>query len=77
MGFTHVEGIDLSDTLLEEYCGPATLHPDDCLDLPLDESSYDIIIVQGGLHHLPNLPSDLDQCLAGVARILNHLDTSL
>ncbi|TWT87975.1 class I SAM-dependent methyltransferase [Stieleria varia] len=70
MGFTHVEGVDLSDTLLAEYRGPATLHLADCLDLPLEENAYDIVIVQGGLHHLPKIPDDLEKCLAGVRSIL-------
>lgn len=70
MGFENVEGVDLSDTLLKEYRGPATLHLADCLDLPLEEDGYDIVIVQGGLHHLPNLPEDLDRSLEGVRRVL-------
>ena len=70
LGFTHVEGTDLSDTLLAEYVGRATLHLADCLSMPFDDHCYDIVIVQGGLHHLPSLPSDLDRCLAEVKRIL-------
>ena len=70
MGFQNVEGVDLSDSLLEEYRGPATLHLADCLDLPLDEDGYDVVIVQGGLHHLPQMPTDLDRCLGCVRRIL-------
>jgi ubiquinone/menaquinone biosynthesis C-methylase UbiE len=70
MGFTNLEGVDLSDSLLEEYQGPARLHLADCLDLPLQADTYDVVIVQGGLHHLPLIPNDLDRCLAGVARVL-------
>ncbi|WP_150076139.1 class I SAM-dependent methyltransferase [Roseiconus nitratireducens] len=70
MGFRRLEGVDLSDTLLEEYRGPATLHLADCLDLPMPADSYDVVIVQGGLHHLPRIPDDLDRSLADVARIL-------
>lgn len=70
MGFDNVEGVDLSDSLLEEYRGPATLHLADCLDLPLEKSAYDIAIVQGGLHHLPDMPGHLDQSLAGINHIL-------
>jgi ubiquinone/menaquinone biosynthesis C-methylase UbiE len=29
-----------------------------------------VLIVQGGLHHLPHLPRDLDQTLAEAARVL-------
>ena len=70
MGFTHVEGVDLSDTLLEQYEGGATLHLADCMQLPFKDDSYDIVIVQGGLHHLPQMPEDLATCLAEVARVL-------
>ncbi|PAY19852.1 methyltransferase type 11 [Rhodopirellula sp. SM50] len=70
MGFQNLEGVDLSDSLLEEYRGPAQLHLADCLDLPLESNRYDVVIVQGGLHHLPDMPRDLDRSLAGVQRIL-------
>jgi SAM-dependent methyltransferase len=70
MGFTNLAGVDLSDSLLEQYRGPATLHLADCTDLPLNADSYDIVIVQGGLHHLPKLPEDVDLCLQNVNRIL-------
>ena len=70
MGFTNLEGTDLSETLLKEYTGNAQLHLADCLSMPFDDDSYDIVIVQGGLHHLPDLPKHLDQCLAEVSRIL-------
>ncbi len=70
MGFTHVEGVDLSDTLLEQYQGEATLHLADCLELPFEDASYDVVIVQGGLHHLSEMPDDLTKCLAEVARVL-------
>ena len=70
LGFTNIEGTDLSDTLLQEYRGIAKLHLADCLNMPFDDKEYDAVIVQGGLHHLPRLPSDLDQCLGEVSRIL-------
>ncbi|MEO1524946.1 MAG: class I SAM-dependent methyltransferase [Planctomycetota bacterium] len=70
MGFNNLEGVDLSDTLLEEYRGPATVHLADCLDLPMTEPEYDVVIVQGGLHHLPQIPEDLDRSLACVKRLL-------
>ncbi|MCC9599656.1 class I SAM-dependent methyltransferase [Stieleria sp. JC731] len=70
LGFTQVEGVDLSDTLLKQYNGAAQLHLANCLELPFEDASYDIVIVQGGLHHLPNMPGDLDQCLAEVRRVL-------
>lgn len=70
MGFKHLEGVDLSDSLLEEYQGSARLHLADCLDLPLEKDGYDIVIVQGGLHHLPTMIRDLDRSLGCVRRIL-------
>jgi ubiquinone/menaquinone biosynthesis C-methylase UbiE len=75
LGFSHVEGTDLSDTLLAEYRGEATLHLADCLSMPFSDDSFDIVIVQGGLHHLPKIPDDLDQCLAEVKRILKPTGT--
>ncbi len=70
LGFPNVEGVDLSDTLLEQYSGTAKLHLADCLSLPFHDATHDIVIVQGGLHHLPTLPDDLDRCLAEVRRVL-------
>jgi ubiquinone/menaquinone biosynthesis C-methylase UbiE len=75
MGFSSLEGVDLSDTLLRKYRGPATLHLADCLNLPLQSECYDIVIVQGGLHHLPRLPGDLEQVIAHVRRILKPQGT--
>jgi ubiquinone/menaquinone biosynthesis C-methylase UbiE len=56
--------------LLQQYRGDAVLHLADCLDLPFEDATFDIVIVQGGLHHLPNLPTDLKRCLENVQRIL-------
>ncbi|MCS6927619.1 MAG: class I SAM-dependent methyltransferase, partial [Candidatus Binatia bacterium] len=36
------------------------------------DSSVDVVIIQGGLHHLPVLPTDLEQTLAEVGRVLRH-----
>jgi len=70
MGFRHLEGVDLSPRLLAEYGGPAKLYCCDCRRLTLADASRDIAVVQGGLHHLPKLPDDLDQTLREVRRIL-------
>lgn len=70
IGLTNVEGVDLSDSLLEKYRGPATLHLADCRDLPFENDSFDAAIVQGGLHHLPNLPDDLTAVMAEVQRVV-------
>jgi SAM-dependent methyltransferase len=70
LGFTSLEGVDISGALLARYEGPAKMYEADCRSLPFENESRDIIVVQGGLHHLPNLPADLDQSLAEVRRAL-------
>jgi SAM-dependent methyltransferase len=70
LGFAGIEGVDLSPTLAARYDGPGTVHVADCRNLPFDDGSKDIAIVQGGLHHLPALPGDLEQTLAQVHRVL-------
>ena len=51
LGFSEVEGIDLSPSLAAEYAGPGKILVGDCRQLPFENSSKDILIVQGGLHH--------------------------
>jgi len=63
LGFSELEGIDLSPSLAAEYAGPGKILVADCRHLPFKDASKDILIVQGGLHHLPVLPDDLDQAL--------------
>jgi SAM-dependent methyltransferase len=70
LGFQNIEGIDLSPTLVAQYRGQARLHVGDCRRLPFADQSKDIAIVQGGLHHLPVLPRDLEQTLAEARRVL-------
>ncbi len=70
LGFTHLEGIDLSPRLAGQYQGPATMHVGDCRSLPFPDASMDVAVVQGGLHHLPELPSDLDRTLREAHRVL-------
>ncbi len=70
LGFTNLEGVDISAELLALYAGPAKLYEADCRQMPLETESRDIVIVQGGLHHLPAIPDDLDQTLSEVHRIL-------
>jgi len=72
LGFTKVEGVDLSPSLAAQYKGPATLHVSDCRQLPFATRSKDIVIVQGGLHHLKRLPQDLEQTLAEISRVLRE-----
>ena len=70
LGFTRLEGVDLSPRLLAEYRGPAKCIVGDCRHLPFADRSKDILIVQGGLHHLPTLPDDLRQSFAEMQRVL-------
>lgn len=70
LGFTHVEGADMSPRLLAEYRGPSQCYVCDCRRLPFADKSKDIMIVQGGLHHLTRLPQDLDETLAEMQRVL-------
>ncbi|MFH1303378.1 MAG: class I SAM-dependent methyltransferase [Planctomycetota bacterium] len=70
MGFHSIEGVDLSPHLLEQYRGSAQLYVADCRDLKFEDHSRDVLIVQGGLHHLPALPTDLDQTLSEMHRVL-------
>ena len=65
-----MEGMDLSRALLAEYHGPATTYLGDCRQLPFPERCKDVVIVQGGLHHLSTLPDDLDQVLMEMHRVL-------
>jgi SAM-dependent methyltransferase len=70
LGFQNVEGIDLSPHLAGCYDGPAHVHVGDCRSLPFATASRDILVVQGGLHHLPRIPEDLEQTLSEAARVL-------
>lgn len=72
LGFKRIEGVDLSPSLVAQYQGPARLYVGDCRQLPFAARSKDIVIVQGGLHHLTSLPQDLEQTLAETSRILRE-----
>ncbi|MGI9443338.1 MAG: class I SAM-dependent methyltransferase [Rubripirellula sp.] len=75
LGFTSIEGVDLSETLLLQNQTEATLHLADCRDLPFPDASMDAVIIHGGLHHLPNLPEDLKKVLCEIHRVLNDEGT--
>jgi ubiquinone/menaquinone biosynthesis C-methylase UbiE len=70
LGFIRVEGVDLSPRLIAQYQGPATCTVADCRQLPFSDRTKDVLIVQGGLHHLPALPEDLEQTFAEMQRVL-------
>jgi ubiquinone/menaquinone biosynthesis C-methylase UbiE len=70
LGFTRLEGVDLSPRLVAQYRGPAKCIVTDCRQLPFADRSKEVLIVQGGLHHLPALPEDLQQTFAEMRRVL-------
>src|SRR5713226_6930164 len=70
LGFTRVEGLDLSPRLLAQFKGSAKCRVADCRQLPFADHSKDVLIVQGGLHHLATLPDDLDQTFSEMQRVL-------
>jgi len=70
LGFTRLEGVDLSPRLIAEYRGPARCYVADCTRLPFADHSKDFLIVQGGLHHLLTLPDDLERVLSEGRRVL-------
>lgn len=70
LGFTRLEGVDMSATLIAQYNGAARCHVADCRSLPFSDRSKDILIVQGGLHHLLKLPDDLHQTVVEMKRVL-------
>jgi SAM-dependent methyltransferase len=70
LGFNRVEGVDISPSLLAAYTGAGRMYQGDCRQLPLESASRDIIVVQGGLHHLHALPQDLERVIAESRRVL-------
>ncbi len=70
LGFSRLEGVDISEGLLRRYAGPAQLYVGDARRLELPDRSRDVVCVQGGLHHLSRLPEDLRATLAEVRRVL-------
>jgi SAM-dependent methyltransferase len=70
LGFVNLAGVDLSPSLLAQYSGRADLYVGDCRHLKFESSSLDAVIVQGGLHHLPDLTADLPQAMYEIHRVL-------
>lgn len=72
LGFTHIEGVDLSARLVAQYRGDAQCTVCDCRELPFKDRSKDALIVQGGLHHLAVLPDDLLKTISQMHRVLKE-----
>jgi ubiquinone/menaquinone biosynthesis C-methylase UbiE len=70
LGFGEIEGVDISESLLEGYRGEAQLYLGDCRRLGFPDASRDIVCVQGGLHHLLVLPDDLQATIGEAWRVL-------
>jgi SAM-dependent methyltransferase len=70
LGFRSLEGVDLSPRLTARYRGPAQLYVGDCRHLRFEAGSKDVVVIQGGLHHLPAVPGDLKQVFCEINRIL-------
>jgi ubiquinone/menaquinone biosynthesis C-methylase UbiE len=70
VGFSHVEGVDLSPRLIAQYRGSAKCFVADCRQLPFADRSKDVLMVHGGLHHLPALPEDLEKTFLEMQRVL-------
>jgi ubiquinone/menaquinone biosynthesis C-methylase UbiE len=70
LGFMNIEGVDLSPRLIAQFKGSAKCTVADCRKLPFEDRCKDVLIVQGGLHHLPALPDDLDQTFSEMQRVL-------
>jgi SAM-dependent methyltransferase len=71
LGFSRVTGVDLSARLVAQYTGAAQCIVGDCRSLPFTSHCKDIVIVQGGLHHLPTLPRDLELTFSEIRRVLS------
>jgi SAM-dependent methyltransferase len=70
LGFTDLDGVDLSPRLVRLYRGRGRCAAADCRAMPIRSASHDVAIVQGGLHHLPDVTADLPIVLAEVRRVL-------
>lgn len=70
LGFTHLTGVDLSPALLRQAPPEAERIVGNCLEMQFSDAGKDLFIVQGGLHHLPRIPEDLDLCFQGIHRAL-------
>lgn len=70
LGFNRIVGADVSPSLLQRAGRSEALVGCDARQLPFRDHCKDIVIVQGGLHHLHNLPSDLQTTLGEIRRVL-------
>jgi ubiquinone/menaquinone biosynthesis C-methylase UbiE len=70
LGFTRVEGVDLSRGLLRQSVSRARCYQADVRQLPVAAESRDVLIVQGGLHHIGGFPSGVREVFDEARRVL-------
>ena len=70
LGFTRILGVDRSPRLVRMYAGRGRCFVGDCRSLAVPAASQDVAIVHGGLHHLEELPEDVERVVAEVQRVL-------
>jgi SAM-dependent methyltransferase len=68
LGFPDVVGVDFSEALAGGYRGPGHMVLGDARALPFATASRDVVVVQGGLHHLATF-EDVGAALAEMARV--------
>jgi ubiquinone/menaquinone biosynthesis C-methylase UbiE len=69
LGFRNLVGVDLSPGLLKSQHVPGTRLLADARALPLRSRSFDVVIVQGGLHHLLTA-HDVESALGEMCRVV-------
>jgi ubiquinone/menaquinone biosynthesis C-methylase UbiE len=68
LGFTDLIGVDYSPALVAAHRGPGRCVLGDARRIPLATASRDVVVVQGGLHHLQTL-DDVDRALGEMRRV--------
>jgi ubiquinone/menaquinone biosynthesis C-methylase UbiE len=69
LGFKRVFGLDYSAALLFAHTGQGVRVIGDAMALPFAAASIDVVVVQGGLHHLLTT-TDVDAALAEMSRVV-------
>jgi ubiquinone/menaquinone biosynthesis C-methylase UbiE len=68
LGFSDIVGVDFSHALVKNHSGPGLCVLGDARALPLATGSHDVVVIQGGLHHLLTI-DDVDRALAEMRRV--------
>ena len=69
LGFTDVVGVDFSMALARTHQGPGRVLLGDARSVPLRDASRDIVMIQGGLHHLFTF-ADVDLAVREMVRVV-------